>query len=580
MTVIGVIDDELSHLLKVCANFLVQTIGDIQVKPYLVAEELDPRCVEEITSRQDEIRRYHPNVQFPPIQCFPVSAFGEMGPYRTILAQFAADNVDVVVCDCKIQEDEVAGLRLLNKLLAEKCFVEQATEYYLMTMHFSSLSKWTYEKQSGQSDGRIRYLDKASCLTAFPDQTDTAITELVERAISVKQATNNVRGKKAFGGFVGGSKTLNDGPQSPYAVAELANLATRRGVDRGTVLLIGEQGTGKDVFATAIRDHSDRSGADRPFIPLDCGNLNEALMGSELFGHKKGAFTGATEARKGMVREADTGTLFLDEIHNLKLDAQKRLLRVLEKREVLPVGQDKAVKVDVRLIVATNRNLDDLVASGEFLSDLLTRLAVWKIHLPPLRDRKEDIPLLVKHFLDETSKDQPSNNIKNSFTIERGALELLANSDWPENVRGLRNCLIRASTYAEQSAGTRKPIVISREHIRLALPAATDKPLITKEMSAEQIVTGIHNNKLQRISLVELKDLVGDKTTYEVLKACKRYTKNDPETTTVLFPGTTYDAIRQHESRLKKRLAKESQELLSGPQSESADHDSSSLTNE
>jgi len=192
------------------------------------------------------------------------------------------------------------------------------------------------------------------------------------------------------------------------------------------------------VFANAIHDASDRSGT--PFVAVNCGAIPENLVESILFGHEKGAFTGATEKRIGKFQEADGGTLFLDEVGELPLDVQVKLLRAIQEKEIDPVGGRQSIKVDIRIISATNRNLAERVAAGAFREDLFYRLNVYPIHLPPLRERKSDIPALTEHFLDQIAAME--DMARKQVSME--ALRLLENYDWPGNIRQLQNALFRA----------------------------------------------------------------------------------------------------------------------------------------
>ncbi|WP_295763831.1 sigma 54-interacting transcriptional regulator [Undibacterium sp.] len=227
------------------------------------------------------------------------------------------------------------------------------------------------------------------------------------------------------------------------------DLARRIAVHNVPVLILGETGTGKELFAEAIRQASSR--ANKPFVTVNCGAISKDLINSELFGHKKGAFTGADASRKGHFREADGGTLFLDEIGDLPLDAQVRLLRAIQQKEVTPLGETASVKVDVRIIVATHRDLMAEVAAGRFREDLFHRLAVGILHLPPLRDRAEDIELLIDHSLasiNADSKDQPEWQNK---IISLKAKNILREYAWPGNVRELYHTLLRAAIWSRQS---------------------------------------------------------------------------------------------------------------------------------
>ncbi len=202
-----------------------------------------------------------------------------------------------------------------------------------------------------------------------------------------------------------------------------------------TVLVLGHSGTGKELIARAVHNNSNRK--DGPFVAVNCAALSEGLIESELFGHTKGAFTGAISAKEGRIVYADGGTLFLDEVGDMPLATQAKLLRVLELREVLPVGGNQTRKVDVRLVAATNRDLKEMVKAGTFREDLLFRLQVVTIELPPLRERAGDLPLLIDHFISELSS-QHGRRVRG---ISPEARTLLVRYDWPGNVRELRNVI-------------------------------------------------------------------------------------------------------------------------------------------
>ncbi len=202
-----------------------------------------------------------------------------------------------------------------------------------------------------------------------------------------------------------------------------------------TVLVLGESGTGKELIARALHNNSNRK--DGPFVAVNCAALSEGLIESELFGHTKGAFTGAVSAKEGRIVYADGGTLFLDEVGDMPLSTQAKLLRVLETREVLPVGGNQTRKVDVRLVAATNRDLKAMAKRAEFREDLLFRLQVVTIDLPPLRERAGDVPMLVDHFISELAS-QHGRSVRG---ISPEARTLLVRYDWPGNVRELRNVI-------------------------------------------------------------------------------------------------------------------------------------------
>jgi DNA-binding NtrC family response regulator len=206
------------------------------------------------------------------------------------------------------------------------------------------------------------------------------------------------------------------------------------------ILIEGESGTGKELIARAIHHNSPR--AERPFVAVNCGALPETLLESELFGHTKGAFTGAVTNKPGLFRSAEGGTVLLDEVGEITPAMQVRLLRALQEHEVTPVGSSTPVAFDARIICATNRDLEKEVAEGRFREDLFYRLNVIEIHLPPLRERREDIPLLVRRFITRTAREQE----RDEKAIEPAALSALINYSWPGNVRELQNAIERAFT--------------------------------------------------------------------------------------------------------------------------------------
>jgi Nif-specific regulatory protein len=263
-----------------------------------------------------------------------------------------------------------------------------------------------------------------------------------------------------------------------------------------TVLVRGETGTGKELVASAIHKRSKR--AEEPFIKLNCAAITDTLLESELFGHEKGAFTDARETRKGRFELADGGTLFLDEIGDISASAQVKLLRVLQEREFERVGGSKTIKVNVRLVAATNRNLEQMVKDGEFREDLYYRLNVIPIDLPPLRERGEDIKQLVNFFLEKSIK-----NHKKMVTITDEAMDALCSYPWPGNVRELENTLERIVLMGNEDG-------ISKYDMLLLLPALNDQKLksdykpIAKEsktledLEKEAIMDALENNNFNQ----------------------------------------------------------------------------------
>jgi DNA-binding NtrC family response regulator len=243
-----------------------------------------------------------------------------------------------------------------------------------------------------------------------------------------------VRKRFEFDNIIGKSKKMQ----------EIFALIEKVAPSNSTVAIYGGSGTGKELVAKAIHYNSPR--ADRPFIPFNCGAIPETLVESELFGHTKGAFTGAIQAKRGLFEEANGGTLFLDEISTTLPSVQVKLLRVLQEREVMKVGSTERTKVDVRMIAATNVDLEAAMKKGVFREDLFYRLHVFPISLPDLKERKDDIPLLAYHFLDHYSK-EARKEIKG---ISKQAMKLLLEYHWPGNVRELENTIERAVIMTDQ----------------------------------------------------------------------------------------------------------------------------------
>jgi len=228
------------------------------------------------------------------------------------------------------------------------------------------------------------------------------------------------------------------------AMQAVEHLVSRVAPTDSTVLISGESGTGKGVAARRLHELSARR--DGPFVPVNCGAIPENLIESELFGHTKGAFTSADRARKGLFLQADHGSIFLDEIGELPLAMQTKLLHVLEAHEVRALGSETARRIDVRIIAATNRDLPAMVADGRFRQDLFFRLSVFQITMPPLRERRADIPALLRHVI--AQRVMPSNS-RQTLTLDAEAEDLLVAFDWPGNVRQLENVLHRAAILAD-----------------------------------------------------------------------------------------------------------------------------------
>jgi DNA-binding NtrC family response regulator len=328
---------------------------------------------------------------------------------------------DLVLLDMKLPDRD--GLDILKSLRQNHPLLQ-----VIVMTGYSTVQNAVEAMKSGAFD----YLTKPF--------TDEELTLVAERALEKKRLMeeNLSLRKELFHRF----SFENIVGQSP-AMVDIFGLIERVSPTDSTVILYGESGTGKELFAGALHAHSRR--ASGPFIPVDCHTLSPSLLESELFGHVKGAFTGAVREKEGIFDMAHGGTLFLDEISNLNLEIQGKLLRVLEAGEFKPVGATQFHRTDVRVVTATNQDLRSLVQEGAFREDLFYRLNVVPLYIPPLRERKEDIPLLAYHFLRFFCR-KIGKRIE-GFSDE--ALETLVHYDWPGNVRQLKNVIERLVIMAD-----------------------------------------------------------------------------------------------------------------------------------
>jgi DNA-binding NtrC family response regulator len=310
----------------------------------------------------------------------------------------------------------MSGLEFLEK--AKK--VLPRTEVALMTGH-GSIETAVQAMRLGAYDYITKPFSPLDELRLFLRRMAEKV-RLVEENEFLRQRMDS---ETAVHGIIGSSAKIQ----------EVLRIASRLKDTRTAVLISGESGTGKELIARAI--HFRGAFANRPFVAVDCGSLVPTLIESELFGYEKGAFTGALKSKQGLFQAADTGTVFLDEIGELPLELQAKLLRVLQEKEVRPVGSNQRVKVDVRVIAATNRDLETAYKNGTFRKDLYFRLNVVTLHVPALRERRSDTPMLVNWFCERYA---PGADIR----VSNAAMKALMNYDWPGNVRELENCVERA----------------------------------------------------------------------------------------------------------------------------------------
>jgi DNA-binding NtrC family response regulator len=331
----------------------------------------------------------------------------------------AEESFDIVVSD--IYLGDASGLDLLE--LTKQC--QPDAEVVIMTAH-GSVETAVHAVHRGAFD----YISK-------PFAVD-AMLEILRRIEEKRALTDNASVGPELANELPDTEIIGT---SPRMVEIYKNLAKVARID-APVLVLGESGSGKELVARAVHANSLRASA--PFVVINCGALPETLLDSELFGHERGAFTGANTSRKGLLEGAAGGTLFLDEISETSLSFQVKLLRVIQEREIRRVGSNETIKVDIRLIAATNRDLREMLRQNQFREDLFHRLNVFTIALPPLRDRVADIPLLASHFLKGFNASQGK-----SVRLSSGAIDAMKRYSWPGNVREFRNVLERAVTFNE-----------------------------------------------------------------------------------------------------------------------------------
>lgn len=335
---------------------------------------------------------------------------------REGLKALAQHDVLVVLSDIKLPD--VNGIELIKQLKEKKPYVEVIclTAYGTIADGVTAIKNgaFDYITKGDDNDRIIPLLSKA--------------TEKAELQLRLHQIENRLISRHGFDSILGQSKPIK----------QAVELARKVAVTDTTVLLLGETGTGKEVFAQAIHYNSNRK--QNNFVALNCSAFTAELLESELFGYKAGAFTSAVKDKKGLIEEADKGTLFLDEIGEMNIDLQAKLLRVLETGEFIKLGQTKTQKVNIRVIAATNRNLEQEVEKGTFRRDLFYRLSIFTINLPSLNERSEDIPMLTAHYLKQFAE-KVNPTVKE---IDPAFLQLLQRHNWKGNIRELRNLIERA----------------------------------------------------------------------------------------------------------------------------------------
>jgi len=337
------------------------------------------------------------------------------------LEKIKSGDFDIVITDIKMPN--VDGIEILNQ--ASK--IAPSTFFIIMTA-YASVKTAVDAMRSGAYDYLIKPIEFDDLLLRIKRLVDyrkiSLENKILRQRVSTEPGYQNIIGKSD-------------------AMKEVFDLINQVAPTNSNVLVYGKSGTGKELVAKAIHYNSRRK--DRMFLPVNCGAISENLIESELFGHKKGSFTGATEEKAGLFKVADGGTLFLDEIGDLPLNLQVKLLRAIEDKHFLPVGGVKPVYSDVRIIAATNQNLFEKTKAGEFREDLYYRLNVIEIKLPSLSERKDDIPILVNHFIEKYCNEMG----KKVLGVNNDTMKILLSHNWPGGVRELENVIERAVIFAK-----------------------------------------------------------------------------------------------------------------------------------
>jgi len=326
------------------------------------------------------------------------------------------------------------------------------------------------------AEGAVDYLQK-------PISID-AVLSIAQRAMEHKERAGEtaVELPESESKIVGSSASM----------LEVYKVIARVAPSNANVLIAGASGTGKELVARAIHEHSRR--AEMPFTPVNCGSFAETLLESELFGHEKGAFTGADAVRKGLIESTQGGTLFLDEITETSLGFQVKLLRVLQEQQIRRIGSNKIIPIDVRILAATNRDIPLLIREGKFREDLFYRLSVVQVAIPTLSERRSDIPVLVTHFLRQVNERNAT-----SVTIEHGAVELLQQRSWPGNVRELENAIHRLAIFAATGRITRADVEQGQRAVNDISGAEPviqpDRLVDIEKQQIIRILQDVHGNK-------------------------------------------------------------------------------------
>jgi DNA-binding NtrC family response regulator len=401
----------------------------------------------------------------------------EAGNIKSACRILEKEPIQIILCDVKLPDGN--GVDFVSQIKAKY----PEPEIILLTA-FGNIADGVQAMKNGAFDYIIKGDDNDKIIPLLNRalekiQLQKRVAQL-EKQVNIKYGFENILGKSSL-------------------IMQAIELAKKVAPSEATVLLLGETGTGKEVFAQAIHNGSKKKG--KPFMALNCSAFGKEILESEIFGHKAGAFTGANRDKRGLIEEADGGTLFLDEIGEMHIELQTKLLRVLETNEFIKVGDTKSTRVDVRIIAATNRDLQKDVNQGHFREDLYYRLNVFTILLPALRDRKKDIPILAEYFVNVFSK-------KTGQTIEEMSpdfMEHLQQHDWKGNIRELKNVIERAVILSENQ-------ILTLTNLPMELQVINHKPQTlsafdlasVEKLHIHRVLNHTRGNKMEAAKLLNI----------------------------------------------------------------------------